>query len=49
MRLTAVLISMLLLTFTTPVDAKGKRKHWCRVGKTPKTHNCNYLGSGSGG
>ncbi len=49
MRLTAVLTLILLLTFLVPVDAKGKKKHWCRVGETPKTHNCDYLGSGSGG
>jgi hypothetical protein len=47
MRLTLVLAIILVLTYSISADAK--KKHWCRVGETPKTHNCDYLGSGIGG
>lgn len=49
MRLTVVLTLMLLLTFLVPADAKGRKRTWCKGNETPKTHNCDYLGSGVGG
>jgi hypothetical protein len=48
MRLTAFLISLMALLVLLNSPAHAKRR-WCKVGETPKTHKCDYLGSGSGG